>query len=95
MVIVFIYKVSLNEDNINRFARGMINLITRIEDFDQKLAKAGFSKDQLAQAAGMQPLTLKKKLMDPDCNFSLAEAQYIANLLDMSEAEFLAIFFSS
>jgi len=70
-------------------------LIARIEDFEKKLAETSFSKDQLAKAAGMHPLTLENKLVNPDYDFSLAEAQYIANLMDMTETEFLAIFFNS
>jgi hypothetical protein len=68
-------------------------LIAKICEFEKKLVDLGLAPDQLAQAIQMHPMMLKRKLIEPDNDFSLAEAEYIASITDMSEAEFLWIFF--
>jgi hypothetical protein len=68
-------------------------MIAHMKDFEKKLDAINLSKKQVAKAAGMQRGTFMNKLIKPECNFTLGEADYLAELTQMTNKEFLWIFF--
>ena len=58
---------------------------------NMKMAERGYSYNQLAKEIGMSTTTLNNKL-NHELDFRIKEAEAIAGVLNMTQAEFIDIF---
>lgn len=68
-------------------------MIYNKKEFEKKLIDKDLNRKKLAEILGISANTLHSKIEKKGSEFKLSHAQEIANILDMTMAEFLLIFF--
>lgn len=90
-MIYFNYKkLSFNES----IKRGDDKVIFQKKELEKKMIDKDMNRKKLAQAIGICPSTLSSKIDKPNSDFKLLEALQIAKHLEMSDEEFMWIFFN-
>ena len=68
-------------------------MVANIKEFEKKLIDNDLNRKKLAEKVKMSPSTLTNKIEKPESDFKLSEMVEIANKLNMSQIEFIGIFF--
>lgn len=69
-------------------------MIYNIKEFEKKLIDKDLNRKMLAEIIGIDPNTLTQKVNEEKRDFKISEAVAIAEALELSNEEFMLLFFN-
>ena len=67
-------------------------MVANVGKLKGKMAENGYNNGAFANAIGISAVTLKRKMIDADYDFSIGESVKVKELLNLTNDEYLAIF---
>lgn len=80
---------------INAIKLTEVNLLVNIELLKEKIRRKGYNPRTFSNKLGIDPSTLYRRYANNGEDFTIGEAEAIAEVLDLTNEEFDSIFFAS